>query len=307
MNETWTTEALGDAFTLPGGCFDSEGRLQRECLLRPLTGREEELLAHHFRTAPSAVLVTHLLTRCIHRIGSLDTLTPEIARRMLIADREYTLLKLRQTMFGNHLQAVLTCPACEQKMDLDFDLDQVTVESRPPASERLEFELSTAAAYTDPAGMTHRTVAFRLPTGDDQEYLARQSGLDETEAVTALLERCLLRLGDIAPVAETVIANLNTLARQEIEAQMESLAPNLEWEMELTCPECQHAFIYLFDFAAFFLAEINLRREQLYGEVHFLALHYHWPASEIFSLTRAQRRTFLDLLATELRRTTTEV
>jgi hypothetical protein len=303
VNEAWIVEGTGDTFLLPGGYYDARQALQRECVLRPLTGREEELLAGQFRIVPGAVLVTRLLTRCIGRLGSLDVITPEIVRQMLIADRDYVLLKLRQAMFGNHVQAILGCPACELKMDIDFDLDQVTVESRRPTSRSMTFELSPEAGYT---GTTHHTVTFRLPIGDDQEYLSSHPDLDEAEAVTVLLERCLLRLGDIAPVDQTVIANLSGLARQEIGAQMESVSPSLEWEMELICPECGCSFVHLFDFAAFFLAEVNLRREQLYREVHFLALHYHWPASEIFALTRAHRRTFLDLLATELRHPATE-
>lgn len=306
MNDPWIAGEMGEAFLLPGGYYDARHALQRECVLRPLTGREEELLAGQFRMVSGAVLVTRLLTRCIGRLGSLEVMTPEIVRQMLIADRDYVLLKLRQAMFGNHVQAILGCPACEQKMDIDFDLDQVTVESRRPASRSTTFELSPAAGYVDPSGMTHHTVTFRLPTGDDQEYLSNHPDLDQPEAVTVLLARCLLRLGDIAPVDPAVIANLSGRARQEIEARMESVAPGLEWEMELTCPECSHSFVYLFNFAAFFLSEVNLCREQLYREVHFLALHYHWPASEILALTRAHRRTFLDLLAAELRHPTTE-
>jgi hypothetical protein len=72
--------------------------------------------------------------------------------------------------------------------------------------------------------------------------------------------------------------------------------------MDLTCPECGHAFVHLLDFPSLFFAEVALRREQLYREVHVLALHYHWSESEILGLSRTKRRTYLDLLRADTQR-----
>ncbi len=79
MNDIWNRadpEAV-DSFKLPGGYSRPDGRLECECVLGPLTGWEEELLADHFRAVPVPALVTLLLTRCIRRLGSLAPITPE--------------------------------------------------------------------------------------------------------------------------------------------------------------------------------------------------------------------------------------
>lgn len=287
---------------LPGGYRDPAGGLHRQVILRPITGRDEELLADRLATNSIPALVTGLLASCVCRLGSFEPVTPEIMRQLLVADRDYLLLQLRQLTFGSRVLAVLICPMCGQKMDMDFALEQVPVTVRTPPAPGERFELSAPAAYLDAAGNAQRLVEIRLPTAEDQERLASHSDLSEAQAVTWLLARCLLRVGDITPVSEAVAAALSTVARREIEERMESLAPQVEWDMDVACPNCGETFAHSFDFPPFFLAEVKLGREQLYREVHYLALHYHWPESEILALTRAKRRTYLDLLRAELQR-----
>ena len=62
---------------------------------------------------------------------------------------------------------------------------------------------------------------------------------------------------------------------------MEQAAPRVEIELDLTCPECGHAFLAPFDATAFFLAEMRMSGERLLREVHQLAFHYGWSEAEI--------------------------
>ena len=57
-----------------------------------------------------------------------------------------------------------------------------------------------------------------------------------------------------------------------------------------------------FDLPRFLLAECQTSRDLLYREVHYLAYHYHWSEQEILALSREKRRTYLAILAEELRR-----
>src|SRR3712207_3341081 len=94
---------------LPGGYWDVGGRLHREFELATLSGREEELLARAGQ-AQTATLVTEVLSRCVSRLGDLGPVTPEVARRLLVADRQYLLMRLRQATFGDLVRARLSCP-----------------------------------------------------------------------------------------------------------------------------------------------------------------------------------------------------
>ncbi len=304
LSGSWTCrdDPATATLDLPGGYRDPDGGLHLEAALRPITGREEEFLAAHLGLTPIPGLVTRLLAGCLGRLGPFEPVTPQMVRDLLVVDRDYLLLKLRQLTFGDQVRAILVCPACGQKMDIDFELARVPIEARRPAGSTETIELSPAAAYTGADGKTHRLVEFRLPTGRDQESLAVVPGIDEARAITTLLARCLLRVGDVTSVDESVAAGLSVVARREIEDGMERVAPRVDLDMDVTCPECNHGFVQPFDFSRLFFAEVKLRREQLYREVHVLALHYHWPESEILALTRAKRRTYLELVQAEARR-----
>jgi hypothetical protein len=82
---------------------------------------------------------------------------------------------------------------------------------------------------------------------------------------------------------------------------MEHNAPQVDLELELTCPECGHVFTSPFDTTLFFFNEMRLNSDQLLREVHLLALYYHWREVDILSLTRARRRKYLELLSDSLR------
>ena len=83
---------------------------------------------------------------------------------------------------------------------------------------------------------------------------------------------------------------------------MEEAAPQVDLTLEAHCPECERAFAVPFDLLGFFLGECKTSRELLYREVHYLAYHYHWSEQDILALPREKRRTYITLLAEELRR-----
>jgi hypothetical protein len=266
--------------TLPGGLVLEDDRRLSQAELRPLCGREEEWLARHPR-APSAVAVTHLLSGCLLRLDDQPAHRDQV-RRLLVGDRDYLMLHLRRISLGETIRAVLPCPACPAKMDVDFRAADVPVESRPQTASSYSLDLVTGAG-------PHRTARFRLPTGADQEAVL---GLADEQAVEALLARCLLDEGGAAllPSEQSAV----------IEA-MDRLAPQLELELELVCPECSHTFVTLFDTTLFFLSEMSTHVRQLTREVHHLALHYHWSEAEILGLTRSRRHMYLSLLSETLR------
>jgi hypothetical protein len=278
---------------LPGGYLDADGQLHRDFDLAVLTGREEELLAQARHRRPAA-LVTELLTRCVRRIGTIRPVPSEVAQNLLVADRCYLLLQLRRATFGDRVRAQLTCPwpDCGDQVSLDFAISDVPVEVAPQPEPMHMMTLSAAAT-----GAVGREVAFRLPTGADQEELSHLLAENEGAALTALLARCVRRIGDDAHPDEETIAGLSAPVRHEIEERMRRVAPSVAQTMDARCPECGRAFTAPFDVQRFFLGELRTSGVRLYQEVHYLAYHYHWAESEIMALTRDKRQTYIDVLA----------
>lgn len=290
-------------FLLPGGYRDSDGELHREVELAPLRGREEELLADCEPSTSSRFLAT-LLTRCVRRIGTVSPVSNDIVRGLLIADRHYLVLKLREATFGDRVQATVQCPweACRKKVDIDFPLHDIPVRESAEKGPLYTRALSPAAALSSERGEQYREVAFRLPNSEDQETIAQIVEENEAQALALLLARCIRRLGSLQDPGPEVIQRLSPLARVEIERHMEDAAPHVDLTLAAQCLECEREFAVPFDLPGFFLAECKTSRELLYREVHYLAYHYHWSEHDIMSLPREKRRKYIALLAEELRR-----
>ncbi|MFG2937612.1 hypothetical protein [Streptomyces sp. NPDC048282] len=273
---------------LPGGYWDPAGRLHREFELAALTGREEELLAGTRSPRPAA-LVTEVLSRCLARLGDISPVPPEVVRQLLVADRQYLLLRLRRATFGDQVAANLVCPwpDCGRRVSIRFSLDSVPVEE---ARDRAPTHTVTTSDGTG--------IVFRLPTGADQEELSDHLAVNEAETLTALLARCVLRITppDGPPDREAVAA-LPAVTRAEIEEAMRERAPSVEQSLEAECAECGRTFLAPFDVHRFFFGELRTDAAALYQEVHYLAYHYHWSETEIMAMTRDRRHTYLDVLA----------
>jgi hypothetical protein len=270
-----TTGAFNEnTVLLPGGLMLQPNQTLSRASLRPLSGRDEEWLARH-RDSPSAIRVTWLLNQCLVALDGVPV-SSELVQRMLVGDREFLMLQLRRITLGDNVQAVVNCPTCGNKMDVDFRLDEIPVHAQRQKQANFTLELS------------ERTVRFRLPTGGDQEAVVHLEN-----AVEALVDRCVEDDGG------------TPLSSGECEAlgvEMGQLAPQVDVELDLTCPECSHSFILPFDMTAFFLDEVAVKANELLQEVHALASYYHWSESDILSLERGRRRAYLALLHEALRR-----
>ena len=286
---------------LPGGYLDEQGTRHQYVELTPLNGRVEALVASSPR---GPALVTQLLSHCIQCIGAVAPSTAIIGQ-LLVADRQYLLLKLRQATLGSQTFMTLSCPqpSCGHKMDVDFMIDDVPVAIPAAIKPCYSMELSLAAAFVDANSETQRTIVFRLPNGTDQEVLAPllAESRDE-EAATLLLQRCIQRLGPQQEPDQEQISRLSALARWEIEQAIEATAPRVELMMEGECPECAYPFAAPFDLETFFFGELGASINLLYREVHYLAYHYHWSEREIMDMPRAKRRRYIEVLADEIER-----
>jgi hypothetical protein len=281
---------------LPGGLVDEAGTVHDEVELRALSGRDEELLAQ--TAGSSAELVTAVLSRCVERIGAITEVDTGVVRRLLVGDRQFILLRLRELTFGPAVRGSVPCPwpDCGQRVAISFSTTDVPVTRSQDKGPVYTCVLSGAALPG--TGETGRTVEFRLPTGADQELLSPLLGQNEAEALAGLLERCVLA----HPAGAAEVAALSPLARQEIEAAMERVAPGLDLLMAATCTACGRQFDAPFDLQGFFFGELRATAELLYREVHYLAFHYHWSEQEIMEMGRDQRSRYIAVLADEIER-----
>ena len=261
---------------MPGGLVFTDGHSVQHARLRPLTGREEEWLARYSRM-PAAARVTWILRECLIWLEDVPV-TINLVRQLLVGDRDYLILQLRHLTLGDEVHAVIQCPACNEKIDVDFRVSEIPIEQRSQTNSSHILKLAD------------RSVRFRLPTGGDQEAVL---GMTTEEAMDELFDRCLLDDGGKEPSKGD---------RETISEMMGRIAPEVNLELDLMCTECNHGFIQAFDTTAYFFDEMVANGKQLLREVHALALYYHWSERDILSLTRDRRREYLGLLHESLQR-----
>lgn len=284
---------------LPGGLIDEAGSVHDQVEVRALSGREEELLMAKRMTGAS--LVTDVLSRCVRRGG--QPIDAETARRLLVADRQFALLKIREATFGERVQGSVPCPwaECGERVAVSFSTLDVPV--APSLDKGPTYTLTLSSEAMPGADDIDRRVRFRLPNGGDQEALAAVLAENEAAALTGLLERCVLAIGGAdGPPKGGSLTLLSPWARLEIEAAMEDVCPRVDLLMDLACVECGRRFSAPFDLQAFFFGELRLSGDLLYREVHYLAYHYHWSEQEIMEMAHGRRRQYVDLLAEEIER-----
>lgn len=289
-------------YQLPAGWVDAQAGVHKQVALLPLTGREEELLAS--ADYPAATLVTEVLSRCVKSIGPVDNVTPAVIRDLLVADRQYLLLMLRQLTFGDRIQATLPCPwpGCGKGVDIDFRISKIPIthchDVRPVYEMRIEpFDGAAALGLME---NTPLQVHYRLPNGADQEAVMDVINYGEAAALSVLLSRCIQQFGSISTPDADWVARLPASIRLQIEQEMEARAPNLDLTMEAECPECRRTFLAPFELQDFFFGELKIGTELLFREVHYLAFHYHWSEQEIMDMPRNRRRRYIDVLSGEI-------
>jgi hypothetical protein len=284
MNPTEVTLPIGLAF----------GRQwYRNAGLRPVNGRDEEILRDAVGRLSPAERTTLLLSLCLIRLGPKTEIQADDVRSLTAGDRDALLLHLRRLTFGNKAMTTVSCPheGCGERLDLDLAMDRLLV---PPMEHAARDHQTTICGN----GATYK-VTFRLPTGADQEEAAHLALRNPKAASTQMLERCVRRI-EKGKRALRVHGNLPQALLDELPKRMAELDPQAEILLTMTCPACEKGFIVNFDVTDYFFREWMSHSEQLYREVHLLALHYHWSEEEILSLSYAKRMKYLGLLAEAL-------
>ncbi len=189
------------------------------------------------------------------------------AAELVAADRDRLLAAIYARAFGDRIESTLTCAHCGQPFDLDFSLRQL-IESVEGRSAPGEWTPLGDGRFEGADG-----TAIRLPTGRDELAL---DGLPPEEAESFL--------------------------RQHAEGEeelLERIAPLLDLELVARCAECKHVHTLQFDIQSYLLEALAGERRRLLTEVHRIASAHGWALDEILSLTRTDRRLFVELIENE--------
>jgi hypothetical protein len=229
-----------------------------------MTGHEEALLGDRKLRQNGGRLVTEVLSSCVKRIGDLEPVTAPIIAALTSADRNYLLLELRKITFGEQIEASYACPVCGETTSLTQDLNELPIR-KLNGEGPIQIAVELDDGYEDREGEVYRTMVFRLPNGLDEERVAAVSKDNPSRGMTALLTRCLVALGEMAPerregLGTKVINDLTMADRVCIEQVFRQEMPGIDLSQEVECGSCGRRFATTLDLTGFFSLPPRIRR-----------------------------------------------
>ncbi len=207
--------------------------------------------------------------------------TREELAMLSIGRRDADLLTLREQLFGSQLSSLTDCPACGERLELNFNVADIRAGSSSAAPLSL-----CESGYE---------LELRLPNSLDLLRLADCSTVAEMRS--RLFAQCVTSVtheGDVGPAvrlgempAEIVELAINRLGEAD---------PQADVEVDLNCPECRHVWQTCFDIVSYLWTELHAWAGQMLREVHLLASSYGWRESDILEMSAPRRRTYLEIL-----------
>jgi hypothetical protein len=187
------------------------------------------------------------------------------------------LFELRRAMFGEILEVVATCPACQAEVELTVALGEL----QPPVREGPVAPLTVQA--------NGYTLLCRIPRNRDLRALEHRSG---EVTLRDLLERCVLEASspEGSPVA------LGELPEATVDAAVEVLAesdPGAQTALRVRCP-CGSEWAAELDIRDVVWSDLTDWVGRTLTEVHQLARAYGWSEAEILAMSGWRRRWYLE-------------
>jgi len=226
---------------LPGGYIAPDGQVFTQAEVRELTGVDEEALARPEVTKSLGRFTQLLLQRGVTRLGEFDNPNNSLLGSLLIGDRDMLLIAIRRATYGSSLELSVECPACSEKLDLQYDLE------KDIPVKKMEDPLNRAFPYGLKDG---RKLSCKLAIGVDQEAILNAGTKTVPELNTLLLSRCITDEAGV-PIGVEGVRALGIHDRREILKAITEAQPGPQYQsLTVVCPVCGKDFplsLTLFD------------------------------------------------------------
>ena len=211
----------------------------------------------------------------LHSLGAIASSVQ--TSELTVGQCDARLFELRRTIFGERLEAIARCSACQTDVELTITLSAL----QPPIRD------GSAAPVTVRAD--GYSVLCRIPSNEDLRVLAAREG-----AVTLrdLLGRCAIEAS--SPTGQPV--QPDELPDAVVEAAVTALAesdPGAQTALRVRCP-CGSEWVSELDIRAVLWSDLTDWVGRTLTEVHQLARSYGWSEAEILTMSGWRRRWYLE-------------
>ena len=208
--------------------------------------------------------------------------------RLPIGRRDACLLRLRELTFGSRLKGLADCPACHERLELDFDAGGLYDPAVLPVEGGMIGPVHAESSFRVDA----YEVTFRLPTSADLTTLTAQT--EAAPARDSLLKACLVSVRKDGELVQE--ASLPSEVLTALEEKMAEADPSANLTVAVNCPVCGHTWQIMFDIVSYLWSEIHAWGTRLLREVHILASAYGWREADILALSARRRQRYLEMI-----------
>ena len=208
--------------------------------IRQMTAKEEDLLTSRTLLKKGVALDRVLANLIVDKRINGDSL--------LVGDRNAIIIAMRVSGYGNDYNTKVTCPACNETQEFNFDLNEANIYHGETEKEGWDITDNGNGTFDLVLPKTQVTVTFRLLTGKDEKALF--SGMEQDrkrktyeQTVTRQLVNTVVAVnGDNSPEAiNYLINNIPSLDSRHIRLAYRFVAPNVDLTQHFECSECDYA------------------------------------------------------------------
>jgi len=230
------TKEPGTRIELPCGLF-RDGKAQREAEIVPMTGRVRKNIARPDVRKNGAKIIDAVLLACVREIGG-RRVDRQVLDELLIGDRDFLTLKIREVSLGEVVSAEMHCGGCKEK--IDFQVNLADIKAFPLAEGDCEVaEDGTTRVFHVDSDKHALHAVFRFPSGKDQHAIVPLASQNPVEANYRMYGLCLESWnGQKKPFPPTFIENLPLSTLDFVDAAFASRMPGPELDHEVVCDVC---------------------------------------------------------------------
>jgi hypothetical protein len=223
---------------LPCGVLQN-GVINRSFELKELTGSAISAISDKAVRRNYGKVVDTVLQHCVVNVGGSNA-SLGLLQDLLVADRDFLVMRARAMSLGKDVRAEIQCPKCEKMLNLQFDIS---------ISEIMELEESDFYRKGDLRifkvvnPVNKKEAEFKYPTGKEQILVSPISAENPIAGNYRLLSECLLKYGDAeGPFGSNFCDDLKLNELNALtDAFLDKMAgPDLE--LSVTCEYCANVF-----------------------------------------------------------------
>lgn len=224
---------------LPVGLMDDDGNLHKFVSMREIDGKVEEAMSDAKVRDNLAKVLTVMLSGVVESIEGMNV-SKDAIRELSTIDRDFLLVANYLNSFGNDVSFQYTC-SCKKDVDITADVGDMEV-IYLTSDEPKEVSMELPRGVKDSAGVAHKKMTVKLPTGVVQEKIAPLIQTNPAYATSVLLQMITLKLGTLDTLTLDTFQKMTSKDRSFVAKQLSDKKFGVDFTIRGICPSCGREF-----------------------------------------------------------------